>query len=1267
MKISKVNHHKSAVSLNENDIKGILYVDPHISKNTELEKYIAERISASQNLFSLFKNVKNKDIKKMCSKIDKTIKNKNGNVTASDLININVKKNDADGSEENIENLKKNIRKCVNVNTRDFIARDKRLKKALEKLLLNMRNIEKIDNGDEDIKRLALAINKAYLKDASGIKKSIENQNLSVQLSKDNEHFEVYPVTNLQNTNSVKKNEKEAFKHFMSDYARIDKHKRDELLLKLRRLNVLYFYGYDEAKNSLKYPEDIFADHEKRKCDKVKFVDKNILNEELLRLHNASIESIEKDNSLFFDDINLNRFWIRFIGNYTQKQFKKFLDSEDDFKKNRGYICEKAWKEILCFLSGKYIAEGKMVYQFAMDKIASNESEYDFGIIPERYKDGIKSFDFEMISANESIKRDIAVSVTFAVNNIARSVIDDKKAKNNYDLLSIDDEKLVSIMYDNEALKRNIYQFWGGMSKWKSFEDNNVFCSTKDYYHNLVIDIRNILANVRNENFHFKTSRYNAKKIDIDRLSKIFEFEANNASKVYRDKFYSNNLWEFYSDADMENALNILYSSYNYKASQIPAFGNVISRGKLNDFLVNDIKMTINYRDSETTERCRNAIYYLLKEVYYRGFLASNDVYEYFVNAIKKVEDEKKNFNFKDKQFQSIDDYVKRINELENNINTSNGKDKIAKICQFIMTENNQQNAGRKKVDTSKTKKNNKRIFEHYKMLLYKTLKYAYLDYLNKSAFAFIKNPKNDQMRRKDIAGTEFLPNWNAKTYISLVEKFKTENELQKMYIVAKLLPPRQLNRLIGEFKNYKSYTEDIERRANSNANILLVNKLYTDAVYNDIIQVLEMCMVQSGVITNKINDYFKDENAYSDYLRRYIDKDIENFELYKDGKNFILNRNVVLSKIYGAHEVLENTIEKISQKDIEDYKNALINVEEFRKTGKCESSEEQKNVNIYQRIKNRVTLANVLTYSEIINSLLGQLVGWSFLRERDLMYFQLGFHYECLQNDEEKMPTYNMIEVMQSDNTVLKINNAILYQIAAMYINGMPIYACDNNKEFSTVSTGLKIKMFCEYTLNAFNDKSRKEDYYNAGLEIFEDVKEHDNIANLRNHIDHFKYYSIRKDMPNEYAKSLLDLYSETFDRFFTYDNKLRKSVPVVFENILRRYFVILSLKFDTAKKNIGKNNEKDMAHFTVTPRSDSFTYKFKEKNPNDKDNNDNVRDEQFLVNIAKILYYPNEVPQDVLENINKKDNNKNNKKNNKNKTKSKDFTYKPFKDIKL
>jgi len=217
MKISKVNHHKSAVSLNENDIKGILYVDPHISKNTELEKYIAERISASQNLFSLFKNVKNKDIKKMCSKIDKTIKNKNGNVTASDLININVKKNDADGSEENIENLKKNIRKCVNVNTRDFIARDKRLKKALEKLLLNMRNIEKIDNGDEDIKRLALAINKAYLKDASGIKKSIENQNLSVQLSKDNEHFEVYPVTNLQNTNSVKKNEKEAFKHFMSD------------------------------------------------------------------------------------------------------------------------------------------------------------------------------------------------------------------------------------------------------------------------------------------------------------------------------------------------------------------------------------------------------------------------------------------------------------------------------------------------------------------------------------------------------------------------------------------------------------------------------------------------------------------------------------------------------------------------------------------------------------------------------------------------------------------------------------------------------------------------------------------------------------------------------------------------------------------------------------------------------------------------------------------------------------------------------------------
>ena len=57
-------------------------------------------------------------------------------------------------------------------------------------------------------------------------------------------------------------------------------------------------------------------------------------------------------------------------------------------------------------------------------------------------------------------------------------------------------------------------------------------------------------------------------------------------------------------------------------------------------------------------------------------------------------------------------------------------------------------------------------------------------------------------------------------------------------------------------------------------------------------------------------------------------------------------------------------------------------------------------------------------------------------------------------------------------------------------------------------------------------------EQFYYAGMELFENINEHDNIVDLRNYIEHFHYYA-RQD------RSILDLYGEIFDRFFSYDLK--------------------------------------------------------------------------------------------------------------------------------
>ena len=88
-------------------------------------------------------------------------------------------------------------------------------------------------------------------------------------------------------------------------------------------------------------------------------------------------------------------------------------------------------------------------------------------------------------------------------------------------------------------------------------------------------------------------------------------------------------------------------------------------------------------------------------------------------------------------------------------------------------------------------------------------------------------------------------------------------------------------------------------------------------------------------------------------------------------------------------------------------------------------------------------------------------------MRERDLLYFQLGFHYYCLKNSSDKPEEYKTI--IRKNST--RIEGAILYQIAAIYIYGIKVYGYgkddDRNKDFSLIGgqTGLKIPAFCRYS----------------------------------------------------------------------------------------------------------------------------------------------------------------------------------------------------------
>lgn len=161
---------------------------------------------------------------------------------------------------------------------------------------------------------------------------------------------------------------------------------------------------------------------------------------------------------------------------------------------------------------------------------------------------------------------------------------------------------------------------------------------------------------------------------------------------------------------------------------------------------------------------------------------------------------------------------------------------------------------------------------------------------------------------------------------------------------------------------------------------------------------------------------------------------------------------------------------------------------------------------------------------------------------------------------------------------------------------------------------------------------------------------KDNDENIAFRNYLDHFKYFS-RLD------RSIMDLYSVMFNRFFIYSSKLYRSVPVVFKNILARYFVVAYIdfcskkicKFNLDKKKPETENEmniqaiilKDMpikqysgvsklqdnTDFGNTKlQSDRFTYKVKDRRGKKEVETKiclDARDKIFLQELERILLY--------------------------------------------
>lgn len=1235
MKIAKVNHIKTGISSDSVDQNGFMYKNPtEGQRSTDIEKHVRQRVKEAERFKEKFKYY------------------------VPENASPEEKKKGLERKEKFINDVKKSIEN--------------------QNML-----VQPIEIGDEDMKDMMIGL--SLIKGELGSKNGGEN------------------------VLSRKAREKAAFRRFLLTYADLDENKRMDYLRKLRRIIILYFYGADALNQDTCEEFNVWVDHKERQNDNSNYIVHSFPNldafdskdakkkedddykklAEIIRNTNIASysfareyiesQSTSENGSLFFSDNDLNVFWIHHIENEVERVYAKTrrINRNNTYKLCKGYISEKVWKGVINYICIKYIAVGKVVYNMAMEGINSDGNE-NLGVLADSFSNGISSFDYELIKAEERLQRETAVYVTFAINNFLTAT---SPRNNADDDIGSKGGKKIELLPET---KRSILQFFGGRSIWSEFDFEKY--SSEDSGKYLWQQICSILSAMRNESFHFKTNNYSSdwnQSLIID----IFKYDSAKCSRTEIKRIYSNNIPKFYKDADIVKLLHSLYNSYNQRATQVPAFNSVFVRKNFPEVVKNKLRIILNEASVKEQEMFHSALYYLLKEIYYNAFLCDSRSKDLFLGSVKNKSAAEK------KDIEPTRDFKKRIDEI-----TRSGNYSLSEICQIIMTEYNQQNDKWMKKRTNKGKEKRPDGYQHYKMILLDVLRDTFLAYLNleNEKFGFIKKP----IVKTEVKSIEdYLPDFRTDRYDSILERFEDDVELQKWYIVGRFLYPKQVNYLAGCFRNYLQYSWDIERRAHETGNDVNISSDMQDRILR-ILQIIDICTTLNGNVTNNLTDYFDDEDEYATYVGRFLDFDSEmagysispsgklkefcnsyakgendndsRIGVYYDGKKPIVNRNIILSKLYGNGELLSDALSdnKVKLDEIQEYFKFSDKISDYRVRGNYKNKEEVIDIKKYQEIKNHIEFRDVVEYSEILNELQGQLINYTFLRERDLLYYQLGFHYTCLKNDSYKPEDYKKIVV---DNKT--INNAILHQIVSLYINGVHLYVIDEHGHYyanKDKSAGGNITEFFDYCKKCFTEFKSSLTVYSAGLELFENIDEHEEIIKLRNYIDHFKYF-INVDSVNK-GRSMIDLYSEIFDRFFTYDLKYHKNVPNVLYNILMGHFVAMSIDFATGTKKVNKKNKERASLRISKVVAEPFTYKL---------SNEKVecpaRSERFLRNVIKILYYRETTVPDIIYregmvkslSNDKKGNNQpnkkknNNKKNNNGKMASSELTSNPFDEL--
>lgn len=663
---------------------------------------------------------------------------------------------------------------------------------------------------------------------------------------------------------------------------------------------------------------------------------------------------------------------------------------------------------------------------------------------------------------------------------------------------------------DTTFLKRQLLRFYGGYS---TIPEASNFDTQK-----LIKELLSHLKQIRNDNFHFTTSKQS--EVDVTYTTKLWENELFIYQKVIKDSYYNNNVARFYDKATIKELVQKLYGVERYGVAQIPAFRTVWPKAQLAKYM--DEQTFAWERGSAIDVIYENAIFFLLKEIYYRDFVQSDVVAKYFFDAVDAY-DKEQNDNLtiaQDEQMKAQAEgrsYYADFKELKNLVSSSgsfkryvdilkakhdNNELSFGGVCQLINEEYNQQNRNNKAGE----------IYKHFKVLLPLCMRNGYERYL-KENYAFLTSPMEFP---KDME--EYL----ADVKISCIEM---KMEYAQWFTFAHFLHPRQLHILVGNFKDYIQYREDVLRRARY-AGQLTDEKFGKEKEALDIsleraksiLIILQFVRNISGRVSIEFTDYYQDKEAYAKYLSNYIEFDTTkeetvfdsfryfcmntlengvNMDIYTDTYNARIIRNVEIARMYAGGDVGLAQYDKITAEEIQTFYDEKPDVAGILSTKRSRDEDEKRRFVDFQKLKERITLNEITELFSLVNDMLGQLVSLSYLRERDEMYLFLGFYYMALRNPEGWKN-----EVLDSlDEDGYKVaKGLVLYQTVALFDYDTKLLC--KYAETKKDSNGVEYKApeaWCERTgrkWNRFIENHRES--YQCILPLFENPEYSDDASNV-------------------------------------------------------------------------------------------------------------------------------------------------------------------------